>query len=181
MRGTGAHALVLLTLALALAGCSDTDIMPNTKVTTMTTPGTDLSTGPSMEEAIDNLEQMRAEAIRRLDTELGTEDWAVAGSGQLRTGCAASPDPLDERVILETLAFSTTYDTALWERSVEIVTEVATEYGFTTESLIDRPGDRLITGMDAAGAIYEFGMAKRTTFSLTTGCHLWDTKPTPKN
>lgn len=180
MRATGARALVLLILSLTLVGCSNVGFSPNSKVTTMTAPGIDLSTLPSMEQAIDDLEKMRAEAIRRLDTELGTQEWTVVGSDRLRKGCGAGVDPEGEKVILETLGFPATYDAARWQRSAEIVTEVATEYGFTTELLLDRPGDLLVTGTDQTGAGYTFGMAKRTTFSLTTGCHLWDTAPTPE-
>lgn len=60
-----------------------------------------------------------------------------------------------------------------WEEAVQIVTEVANEYGFKgPERVADKPGNREIRYFDAAGSRLSFGQIKNMSTYISTGCHL---------
>lgn len=60
-----------------------------------------------------------------------------------------------------------------WEEAVEIVTDVAVNYGFQgPERVADEPGNREIRYFDTAGSRISYGQVKNMSISIRTGCHL---------
>ena len=134
-----------------------------------------LAERPSKEAAVARYEQMRHEMIDRLDVSLGAREWVPSPSypeGNLTAACG-DPDGVAQTVSLTPYSFTGTYERTDWQRSQEIVGEVATEYGFTVKVVPDRPGEGTeITGADSYGARLTYGIGTNTGLTIRTGCHL---------
>lgn len=134
-----------------------------------------LAERPSKEAAVERYEQMRQAITDRLDAELGAREWEPSASypdGHLASACGDG-DGAGQIVSLALYGFTGTYDRADWRRSQEIVSAVATEFGFTVGAVPDRPGNGAeITGADSYGARFTFGIGTNTGLTIRTGCHL---------
>lgn len=132
-----------------------------------------LAERPTQEAVVARYERMRHDVIAELGAELGEKLWEPSPSslGNLTAACTEAGWE-GETVHLTLYRFTGTYGSADWQRSLDIVTEVAARYGFTTRTFLDRPGDSEIVGEDSYGGSYTFGMATNTTFGFVTGCHL---------
>ncbi|MEP7762663.1 LppA family lipoprotein [Sanguibacter sp. 25GB23B1] len=154
-----------------LVGAFLVQLVPPTSTETMAM----LAERPSKEAAVARYEQMRQEITDRLDTELGAREWEPSASypeGSLASACSDA-DGGAQIVSLVLYGFAGTYDRADWRRSQEIVSEVATEYGFTVGEVPDRPRDGAeITGADPYGARFTYGTGTNTGLTIRTGCHL---------
>lgn len=131
-----------------------------------------LAERPSSEAIVTRYEQMRQDTIDRLDTELGEKGWQQSPNETVNgvAGCdGASTGGLI--VFLTLFTFHGTYEGADRQRSLEIVREVAAEYGFTTE-VAGGADDVEIFGHDDHDASLSFWMQNNTTFRITSGCHL---------
>ncbi len=138
----------------------------------------DLADRPSMEQVLEEYEQMTDEVFTALDAELGPRPWGTAPNnpGQVRSRCAEDPD--GESLALDLHAFEGSYPRSDWDRAVEVVQEVGRRHGFDeTGTVVEREDDLEVYGEDEHGARYVFGMARNTVFSMTTGCHRWRTPP----
>ena len=142
----------------------------------------DTSSRPSMEQVIEDYQEMRTEMFAELGAKLGEKPWGDAPNdiGQLRSGCGNDEDDEGERVGLSTQSFQGTYDRSEWQQAAQIVWRVGREYGFTeTGTIVDRADDLKVYGEDEYGGRYILGMAVNTTLGISTGCHRWDTPPSP--
>lgn len=125
---------------------------------------------PSLEEILVQYEAMHEDIFTSLEAELGPREWAPVS---LHNRAYCEEDEAGERAFMRIQGFDGVYDTADWQRSVEIVTEVARQHGFTeVRTIIDRPDNIEITGQDQYGGTFLYAMAVNTMFSIDTGCHL---------
>lgn len=134
---------------------------------------------PSMESVIARYSQMRAEMFAALAEAFGEAGWADApNSPGWGRSSAGSEDTEAEAVGFVTQSFTGTYPVGQWHSAAALVGAVGKRYGFEDVTVVaDSPGDLTITGEDALGGRYTFGMAVNTIFSLRTGAHRWDTPP----
>lgn len=159
-------------LVAVLAACGSDDPSPSKEST--------MSKSVSMESAIADADQMRQEMFRALAAELDERTWAVTPNddGPTRAGC--NGDDGAETVILPAYYFAGTYPEESWKKAAQVVEKVGRAHGFDrVKVLVDRPGDFSMTGLAEDGGSYDFGMGKNTVLGITTGCHVWDDKPTP--
>ncbi len=168
-RGVAALAAVLAVLAalLGATACSDGDKPAMTRA--------DLAARPRLEEVVARYEQMQQRIRDALDAELGPRGWRPVRD-QTPNGCGHdAPAGADGRsLFMAPWGFDAPVPDADWTRVSDIVTDIASEYGFATTGVsIEKPGYHLLNGVDAElGARYRFGSQVATTFQVTTGCHL---------
>jgi hypothetical protein len=169
---------VVITLVLTgcLHGCGSDGSTPS-KESTMSNPSK-----VSMETALARYERMRREMIQALDQQVGRQSWGDAPNEDAITRAGCNDDDHAENVHLRTLVVRGTYPEKDWKKSASVVEGVGRKYGFDdVKVIVDRPGDFSMTGLAADGASYSFGLAVNTILGVHTGCHRWDTKPSPED
>ena len=135
---------------------------------------------PSMETMVKRYQSLQADLFEQLEQDFGAKPWAESANslGGSRSGC--EDDDEAEQVYLPDMSFRGTYDSADQDRVKALVEKVGRAHGFDDVALVkDEPGDLDMVGEDDFGARYEFGMARNTIFGLRTGCHRWETRPSP--
>ncbi len=175
----------LVVTLVALAGCGTDSAAEKerpdvTSTSSSDTPGADVA----METVLADYRAMRTEMVAALDAELGTRAWDVSANNPtaVRAGCRAGEAEDGERVALESFSFRGTYDSADWRRSAEIVEEVGRTHGFTTTgTVVDADDDLQVFGEDDQGGRYVYGLSTNTVLGISTGCHVWTSKPTAES
>jgi hypothetical protein len=160
---------VLLAVVLALPACSGGDPMNASREA--------LEGQPTLEQAVDTLGEMAAEVERRLGGELGLTAWSTSlqagqsfcGEGEVEDARTAS---------LPTRKLTGGVPDADWERAVDVVSDVASGYGFgPPERVVDRPGEHEVVLVDDREALVRFGTLQNATLEVVTGCHLLGSTP----
>ena len=120
------------------------------------------SSAPTTEE-LERAMTARPSMEQVLDAEIGGLHWATdpVQMSASRSGCSTG-GAVTEAQEVETIGLlaESTYDSAEWHRSAELVLDVGRRYGFDdTATVVDRPGDFEVVGADQYGAVFHYGMA----------------------
>ena len=135
-----------------------------------------------MEAVIDDYTQMRTEMLAAVDDVAGSRDWQTGTNDQLSTSACKDSRPDDEgdEAALPSAKSQGSLTGADRAALSEAVWKVGRTHGFDrTGTTVDRTDDLEIFGEDVYGGRYVFGTAVNTVLGIRTGCHAWDTSPSP--
>lgn len=165
--------IMLMLVGLFLSACGEDEGPTMTKT----------ADRPSMETVIDDYTQMRTEMLAAVDEVVGARAWRPStDEGLSRSACKdAEPGDVAEEANLPSWTSDGSLTGADRTALSEAVWTVGRAHGFDkTGTTVDRPDDLEIFGEDAYGGRYVFGSAVNTVLGIRTGCHRWDTTPTPE-
>ncbi len=136
----------------------------------------ELESRPDINQIMANYTDMRDKLAQRLTAELDMGDWQDLHDGR-ESGCANEFPNVDRydvvRHNLDRLSNDRSISTEQWPKAVEIISNVASTYGFNrTGPRVDKPPSHYITILDQYGAELFVGTEQQTVISVTTGCHL---------
>lgn len=136
-------------------------------------PQATLAARPTSAQILARYEEMQKKIRDQLDTALGPFPWKITGKGD-HAGCGGNLSNTNGTVVyMDPWGFDGHISDADWPRAKQIITTIATQYGFTAPTLqIDQPGHHETTAVDPVlGANYNFGGQIDTSIQVTTGCH----------
>lgn len=137
-------------------------------------PMAELAARPTLEQTISSYERMQRQVFDRLSAELGPFSWKRYDEG-IGAGCGEDfpPNSPGRTQSLPIWGFEAAITDARWPRAVQIIGEVTAGYGFAApKTLVDRPGQHDISGVDTFGGNYQFGTQINSSWQVATGCHL---------
>lgn len=137
----------------------------------------ELMARPSSEEIVARYEAMQAEVRAAVTAAIPTVVW-TPGRDAGSAGCARPLDRTDGEV-----HFLHGWDAvggiadADWPRAVAVTAAITAKYGFFAgQNLVNRPRDHEVTFSDPWGGHFELGTGVNAIISLTTACHLPNSK-----
>jgi hypothetical protein len=141
----------------------------------------ELDKRPTIDVAVEQHEEMSKSIRDTMTSELHIPEW-INDNGSGYYGCNEFGE-LNENTArkqeLDRWYSPGSLSEKQWPKSVEILTRIAANYGFTKiVTTKDTPGDHVVTILDGKNGEIYFASAKNTVLSITTGCHLVSKKPT---